>query len=47
VFVTGEIWPIIPERHAGCRVVNKPITDAKIVSALTSVVAGGQPRAAA
>ena len=18
VFVTGEIWPVIPERHAGC-----------------------------
>jgi CheY-like chemotaxis protein len=38
VFVTGEIWPVIPERHAGCRVVGKPITDTKVVAAIGSAI---------
>jgi CheY-like chemotaxis protein len=46
VFVTGEIWPVIPERHAGCRVINKPITETKLVSALRGAIAA-EPRAAA
>jgi CheY-like chemotaxis protein len=47
VFVTGEIWPVIPERHAGWRVVNKPITETKIVSAIGSAIAAERSRAAA
>lgn len=47
VFVTGEIWPVIPERHTGCRVVNKPITDAKLLSALCGAIAAERARAAA
>lgn len=39
VFVTAEIWPVIPERHAGCRVVGKPITDTKVVAAIGSAIA--------
>ena len=34
VFVTGEIWPVIPERHAGNRRVSKPISEAKVIAAL-------------
>ena len=45
VFVTGEIWPVIPERHAGCRVVGKPINDTKVVAAISGAIA--EPRAAA
>ena len=47
VFVTGEIWPVIPERHSGCHVINKPITDTKVVSALSSAIATERARAAA
>jgi FixJ family two-component response regulator len=47
VFVTGEIWPVIPERHAGCRVVNKPITETKLVSAIGSAIEAERARAAA
>ena len=47
VFVTGEIWPVIPERHAGCRVVNKPITATKLLSALCSAIEAERARAAA
>jgi CheY-like chemotaxis protein len=47
VFVTGEIWPVIPERHAGCRVVNKPITATKLLSALCSAIEAERARSAA
>ena len=47
VFMTGEIWPVIPERHAGCRVVNKPITDTKIVAAISGAIATERASAAA
>jgi len=47
VFVTGEIWPVIPERHAGCRVVGKPITDTKVVAAVASAIEAERARAAA
>lgn len=47
VFVTGEIWPVIPERHAGCRVVNKPLTDTKVVAAISGAIAVERDRAAA
>lgn len=47
VFMTGEIWPIIPERHAGCRVINKPITDTKVVAAVSGAIAAERARAAA
>ena len=47
VFVTGEIWPVIPERHAGCRVVGKPITDTKVVAAIGSAIEEERSRAAA
>jgi CheY-like chemotaxis protein len=47
VFMTGEIWPVIPERHAGCRVVNKPITDTKVVAAISGTIAAERSRAAA
>lgn len=47
VFVTGEIWPVIPERHAGCRVVGKPITDSKVVAAMSSAIAEDRDRVAA
>jgi DNA-binding response OmpR family regulator len=38
VFVTGEIWPVIPERHAGCRVVGKPVNDTKVVAAISGAI---------
>jgi CheY-like chemotaxis protein len=47
VFVTGEIWPVIPERHAGCRVVNKPINDTKVVAAISGAIAAERSSAAA
>jgi len=47
VFVTGEIWPVIPERHAGCRVVGKPITDSKVVAAIGAAIAEDRERVAA
>ena len=47
VFVTGEIWPVIPERHAGCRVVGKPITDTKLVAAIGGAIEAARSRAAA
>jgi len=47
VFVTGEIWPVIPERHAGCRVVGKPINDAKVVAAIGGAIEAERARAAA
>ena len=47
VFVTGEIWPVIPERHAGCRVVGKPITDTKVVAAIGSAIEEERSRVAA
>ena len=46
VFVTAEIWPVIPERHAGCRVVGKPINDAKVVATITAAIAEERARAA-
>ncbi|WP_119304889.1 response regulator [Dongia deserti] len=39
VFVTGEIWPVIPDRHAGCRRIGKPTTESKVVAALSSAIA--------
>jgi CheY-like chemotaxis protein len=47
VFMTGEIWPVIPERHAGCRVINKPITDTKVIAAISGTIAAERSRAAA
>jgi CheY-like chemotaxis protein len=47
VFMTGEIWPVIPERHAGCRVINKPITDTKVIAAISGAIAAERSRAAA
>jgi hypothetical protein len=47
VFVTGEIWPVIPERHAGCRVVNKPLTDTKVVAAISGAIEAERASAAA
>jgi CheY-like chemotaxis protein len=47
VFVTGEIWPVIPERHTGCRVVNKPLTDTKVVAAISGTIEAERARAAA
>ena len=47
VFVTDEIWPVIPERHAGCRVVGKPITDTKVVAAIGSAIEEERSRVAA
>lgn len=47
VFVTGEIWPVIPERHAGRRVVGKPITDSKVVAAVSGAIDEERSRAAA
>lgn len=46
-FMTGEIWPVIPERHAGCRIVNKPITGTKIVAAISGAIAGERSGVAA
>ena len=42
-----EIWPVIPERHAGCRVVGKPITDSKVVTAIGAAIAEDRDRVAA
>jgi len=47
VFVTGEIWPVIPERHAGCRRIGKPIHESKVVAALSAAIADGKAAAAA
>jgi DNA-binding response OmpR family regulator len=47
VFVTGEIWPVIPERHAGCLIVGKPINQSKVVAALRSAIAGDRALAVA
>ena len=47
VFVTGEIGPVIPERHAGCHIVNKPITETTLVSAISGAIAAERARAAA
>jgi CheY-like chemotaxis protein len=47
VFVTGEIWPVIPERHAGCLIVGKPINQSKVAAALRSAIAGDHARAVA
>jgi CheY-like chemotaxis protein len=46
VFVTGEIWPVIPERHAGCRRVGKPMTEAKVIAALSAAIADSKAAAA-
>ncbi|HEV8391425.1 MAG TPA: response regulator [Dongiaceae bacterium] len=47
VFLTGEIWPVIPERHAGCLIVGKPINQSKVVAALRSAIAGDRALAVA
>ena len=47
VFVTGEIWPVIPERHAGCRRVGKPINESKVIAALSGAVAEREAHAVA
>jgi CheY-like chemotaxis protein len=47
VFVTGEVWPVIPERHAGCLIIGKPVTESKVVAALRSAIARSQARAVA
>jgi CheY-like chemotaxis protein len=47
VFVTGEIWPVIPERHAGCRRIGKPVGESKVVAALSGAIASSQARAVA
>jgi CheY-like chemotaxis protein len=47
VFVTGEIWPVIPERHAGCRRVGKPMTEAKVIAALSAAIADSKAATAA
>jgi CheY-like chemotaxis protein len=47
VFLTGEIWPVIPERHAGCRIVGKPISQSKVAAALCSAIAGNRALAVA
>ena len=47
VFVTGEIWPVIPERHSGWHVVNKPITATKLLSALCGAIEAERASAAA
>ena len=47
VFMTGEIWPVIPERHAGWRVINKPITDTKVVAAISGAIEAERSPAAA
>jgi CheY-like chemotaxis protein len=41
VFVTGEIWPVIPPRHAGRRIVGKPAHPSKLVAALRGAIADG------
>ena len=40
LFMTGEIWPVIPERFAGCARVGKPASEAKIVAALRQALSG-------
>ena len=47
VFVTGEIWPVIPERHAGCRRVGKPMTEVKVIAALSAAIADSKAATAA
>jgi CheY-like chemotaxis protein len=47
VFVTGEIWPVIPERHVGCRRVGKPMTESKVIAALSAAIADSKAAAAA
>ena len=37
----------VPERHAGCRVVGKPITDTKVVAAIGSAIEEERSRVAA
>ncbi|HET6157927.1 MAG TPA: response regulator [Dongiaceae bacterium] len=46
VFITGEIWPVIPERHTGCGLVGKPINQSKVVRALRSAIDRGRVIAA-
>jgi CheY-like chemotaxis protein len=43
VFVTGEIWPTIPERHAACRRVGKPIAHPNVVRSLRDAMGLGPP----
>jgi Response regulator of the LytR/AlgR family len=38
VFLTGAIWPVMPERHAGCRRVGKPMNPPSVIAALRSAV---------
>ena len=45
LFMTGEIWPVIPERFAGCARVGKPTSEAKIVAALSQAVSGSRAAA--
>ncbi len=42
VFVTGEIWPTIPERHAACRRVGKPIAHANVIRSLLDATGAAQ-----
>jgi CheY-like chemotaxis protein len=36
VFLSAEVWPVIPERHAGCRRVSKPVSASSMIAALRS-----------
>jgi CheY-like chemotaxis protein len=47
VFLSAEVWPVIPERHAGCRRVSKPVSPSSMIAALRSAVGHGQAPALA
>ena len=47
VFVSGEIWPVIPERHVGCRRVSKPTSASSMIAALRGAVGHDQSQALA
>ena len=42
VFLTGAIWPVIPERHVGCRRVAKPMNPPSVIAALRATI-GREP----
>lgn len=45
VFLSGDIWPVIPERHVGCRRVNKPVNPPSVVAALRGAIGQNQATA--